>query len=650
MASHVNNNLPAGGSGASTNPLTGLLLSNGMVQQRYRVLDVLSTDAISTVYKAEDTLLGNRFVTLKEIGKNIQHTSEALQLIETSKRKLLLLAGLIHPNLPRVYDYFVENQRWYFVIDFLPGETLETYLSQRKRHAFSVEELLDVGLQLSTVLDFLHMHHPPLGFTELTLNDIWRTPDGKYYLLTIGTPLPTRTLPENNSIYSLGKILRQLQHGKPSKRPRRRFVLPHFGHRPKNMRWLKRSYRRQKHPQSVAFKMLLRRMLQEDQSKKPYTTTMTTIKEELQHLALQPAIPKALKQRVFSRRTLFRVGGFIGLGILAGASSQLAWHLELSSSRAIPHPNYTPGLGGTLYTYDASSAVYSVAWSPNGTRIVLGDKGNQVLAWDANSGHHVVNYTAPELVQSVQTVIWLPDGSSIVAGGDDAVVWVWNEATGNVQTAYHGHSSQVITVASSPDSRYIASGGVDQTVQVWEAATGNVIVNYHGHSGSVGSVCWSPDGKYIASASFDKTVQVWEAATGRPLYTYSGHTNKVYAVAWSPDGRYIASGGLDLTVQVWPVSLFESAAQDRRQHHSIIMYRGHSRAIQDIAWSPNGREIASAADNVQLWNALTGQHIYTYTKHAIHIALEVQAVQWSPNGRYMASGGIEGTVQVWNAK
>ena len=114
-----------GGSGATTNPLSGSLLLDTIVQQRYRILEVLRTDEVSTLYKVEDLLLGNRMVALKEIG---QKNPGEQEMIEASKREMLLLAGLIHPNLPRIYDYFVENQRWYFVMDFLEGETLEAYL------------------------------------------------------------------------------------------------------------------------------------------------------------------------------------------------------------------------------------------------------------------------------------------------------------------------------------------------------------------------------------------------------------------------------------------------------------------------------------------------------------------------------------------
>lgn len=633
------------GGGASTNPLTGLLLPAVVLYQRYRVLEVLDTDEVSTIYKAEDIQLGSRDVLLKEIGKNNTDTQEALAMIEKGRREMLTLASLVHPNLPRIYDYFVENSRWYFVMDFLDGETLAAYMSKRHYKPLPVEEVVDAGIQLSTVLDYLHIHQPPLGFNELTLETLWRTPDGKLYLLEVGTPAPAAAMPQRTSIYSLGKLLQQLRRGKkPARSPLSRLALP-------------RPRLRFRNSQATPLKLLIGQMLHRDVNKRPYTMGM--VKQELEHLAIQ-LIPT--RDWRLARRTVLKLGG---LASLAMVSSALTWQAESITHSYVPRPGYSPRLGGTIYTYDANSPVLSVAWSPNGRRIVMGARGvwdpqnevhtsdankNNVQSWDANSGEHTIYYRDPNLENGVESVVWTPDGRYIVAGTDDGVVCVWEAATGKRQGVYRGHApgAMVVSVASSPDSTYIASSSADATVQVWEVATGHQHITYNNHSNTVTSVAWSPDGKYIASASYDRTVQIWEVTTGKTVFIYYKHANKVFAVAWSPDGQRIASGGSDTTVHIWPVSLFNGTGQGKKP--STIIYKGHKRAIQDISWSPDSRTIASAADNAQLWNGLTGAHIFTYTGHASNANLEVQAAAWSPNGRYIASGGYEGSVQVWNGR
>jgi serine/threonine protein kinase len=82
---------------------------------------------------------------------------------------------------------------------------------------------------------------------------------------------------------------------------------------------------------------------------------------------------------------------------------------------------------------------------------------------------------------------------------------------------------------------------------------------------------------------------------GTTLYTYRGHSYYVYAVAWSPDGKRIASGG-DRTVQVW----------DAVDGGHVFTYQGHSSGMTAVAWSPDGKRIASGSNDntVQVWDAI----------------------------------------------
>jgi WD40 repeat protein len=122
-------------------------------------------------------------------------------------------------------------------------------------------------------------------------------------------------------------------------------------------------------------------------------------------------------------------------------------------------------------------------------------------------------------------------------------------------------------------------------------------------------------------------------------FTYTGHSDYVSGVAWSPDGKRIASASGDHTAQVW----------DAANGGHVLTYRGHSSDVLTIAWSPDGRCIASTSDDgtVQIWDAFTGQHVLTYTGPSSvrgSAPAAANAVAFSPDGKYLAIGGVGAAV------
>ena len=304
-------------------------------------------------------------------------------------------------------------------------------------------------------------------------------------------------------------------------------------------------------------------------------------------------------------------------------------------------------LGKLFTTYRKHSAgVLHVAWSPDGKKIASASVDKTVHIWNATSKSPTLiyrNHTKP-----VSAVSWSPDGSRIVSGSWDTTVQVWNVQTGRKLLTYRGFSREVSSVAWSPDGKYIASSSWDTTVQVRQAESGSRIFTYAGHSSPVHTVAWSPttssDDLRIASGSgaaanadVDTTVQIWHAFTGNNPLLYRDHFYFVNAVAWSPDGKKMASASADTNVQVWNATTGSN----------ILTYRGHTSKVNAVAWSPNGKRIASASDDrtVQIWDATTGETIFTYQGHT----KEVNSVAWSPNGKRIASASYDTTVHVWSA-
>jgi serine/threonine protein kinase len=610
--------------GPTITPPTGQLVRGHLLKQRYRILDSVGQGGFAAVYKAADTLFGHRLVAVKEMSHSNLNPQELVAATVAFQREAHMLVDLSHPNLPRIYDQFAEDRRWYLVMDFIAGQTLEELLNITNRH-LPLERAIQIGIELCTVLDYLHARQPPIIFRDLKPSNIMLTPDEHLYLIDFGIArhfkpgqtkdttafgTPGYAAPEQfgksqttprADIYSLGATLHHLITGyDPSLTPFRFASLHSIGQ-----------------PIPAGLEPLIMQMVEIDESKRP--DSMVTVKQELQRIVALNAAKKM-------KPSLPLVGG--------------------------------TQLGLTLYIYRGHTArVNAIAWSPDGTYIASASEDKTVQVWNILTGDQIFTYCGHS--DAVNSVTWSPDGTRIASASSDSTVQVWDATTGQNVLTYTGHTNRVLTIAWSPDGPSsspgrgprIASGGDDKTLQVWNAITGKHICTYRCPDW-LRAVVWSPDGTYIASGGDDDTVRVKDATAKFRSSAYREHTHWVRALAWSPNGLRIASGSEDKTVQVW----------NANTKSTILTYNQHANGVRAVVWSPDGKYIASgsgsndsySADNtVRVWDSTSGDTLYAYRGHQG----PVLALAWtakSPSsfsglGSRIASASKDGTVQIWQA-
>src|SRR5947209_10107904 len=84
-----------------------------LLQQRYRILAQVGKGGFSAVYKAVDTLFDDHPVAIKAITLSGLKPHEMIEATEAFNREVMVLSGLNHPNLPRIYNHFSDTECWY---------------------------------------------------------------------------------------------------------------------------------------------------------------------------------------------------------------------------------------------------------------------------------------------------------------------------------------------------------------------------------------------------------------------------------------------------------------------------------------------------------------------------------------------------------
>jgi len=330
----------------------------------------------------------------------------------------------------------------------------------------------------------------------------------------------------------------------------------------------------------------------------------------------------------------------------------------------------------TLALTGHTGQITSVAFSPDGARLVTGSADRRAIVWDIATGQPLIALAGH--LGSILSVAFSPDGGRVATASDDGTARVWNvglsqelftqpvsavpngplvqspdgkllalgyglDGAAAIFDAATGHVRQVLTsthpvraLAFDPAGRRLAGAGQDQ-IQLWDTVAGGTLLELPALAGQINSLAFSRDGSWLAAVGESGTAQAWRLADGQALFAVRD-AGPLWALAFSPDGRRMAIAASDGTTQI--VDAVAGA---------VAMTLTSPSGVRAVAFSPSGQQLATATDGglTQLWSL--GQ-----TAGQVHVTLsghtsQVMAVAFSPDGQQVATASRDGTAKLWDA-
>jgi WD40 repeat protein/serine/threonine protein kinase len=129
----------------------------------------------------------------------------------------------------------------------------------------------------------------------------------------------------------------------------------------------------------------------------------------------------------------------------------------------------------------------------------------------------------------------------------------------------------------------------------------------------------------------------WRRLCHLELHTFLGHRAALHCVAWSPDGKFLATGSADGTAKIWTAS----------GGRELLTLCGHMGGVTSLAWSPEGRRLATASldGTAKVWDIISGRELLTLKDHESWVT----SVSWSPDGKRLATASEDHIARVWDA-
>lgn len=296
-------------------------------------------------------------------------------------------------------------------------------------------------------------------------------------------------------------------------------------------------------------------------------------------------------------------------------------------------------------------AINSLAYSPDGQRIITAADDGKIKVWETRSGFCIVTFT--EHSGAVTACEFANRGNVLFSASLDGSVRAWDLIRyRNFKTLTSPTRMSFSCIGVDPSGEIVCAGSLDSfQIHVWSVQTGQLLDRLSGHEGPVASLAFTPAGGILVSGSWDHTVRLWSifsrSQTSEPLQLQAD----VLQVAVRPDSKQVAVSTLDGQLTFWSVSDASQQANvdsrrdisggrkltDRRSAANV----SGTKFFRSLAYSPDGNCVLASGNSkyICLYDVKSGVLVKRFV---VSVNLSLDGTQEFLNsGKLLESGPAE---------